>query len=60
MTDSLLLSESELLLQRTVRDFAERELAPRARELDESEEFPWDGVKGLAKLGLFGLTIDPF
>ena len=58
MTD-LLLSEQELILQRTVRDFAERELAPRARQLDESEEFPWENVKGIAELGLFGLTIDP-
>ena len=58
MTDDLLLSEQELLLQRTVREFAERELAPRARALDEREEFPWENMKGLAKLGLFGLTID--
>jgi butyryl-CoA dehydrogenase len=59
MTDNFLFSEQELILQRTVRDFAERELAPRARELDESEEFPWANMKGMAKLGLFGITIDP-
>jgi len=58
MTD-LLLSEQELILQRTVRDFAERELAPRARQIDEDEEFPWDNFKGITELGLLGLTIDP-
>ena len=59
MTDDLFLNDQELILQRTVRDFADRELAPRARQLDESEEFPWDNLKGIAGLGLFGLTIDP-
>lgn len=58
MTD-LFLSEQELILQRTMRDFADRELAPRAREIDDSEEFPWDNFKGLTELGLLGLTIDP-
>ncbi len=59
MPDDLLLSEPELILQRTVRDFAEREVAPRAGQIDETAEFPWENIKGLAKLGLFGLTIDP-
>ena len=57
MTDPLL-TEDELLLKNTVRDFADQELAPRAADYDESGEFPWDNVRGLAKLGLFGLTID--
>ena len=38
----LLLNEEERMLQATVRDFADRELAPRAREWDEREEFSWD------------------
>jgi len=59
MADSLFLNEQELILQRAVRDFAERELAPRAHELDMIEEFPWENFKGIADLGLFGLTIDP-
>ena len=54
----LLLSEEELLLRNTVREFADEQLAPRAAGYDESGEFPWDNVKGLAALGLFGLTID--
>ena len=58
MTD-LLLNEEERMLQATVRDFAERELAPRAREVDEREEFPWDAWRGMASLGLTGIGIDP-
>ncbi|MEE8442902.1 MAG: acyl-CoA dehydrogenase family protein, partial [Dehalococcoidia bacterium] len=59
MTDDILLSEQELILQRTVHDFAQRELAPRARQIDETEEFPWDNINGIVELGLFGLGIDP-
>ncbi len=52
------LSEDELLLKNTVRDFADQELAPRAAGYDESGEFPWDNFRGIASLGLLGLTID--
>ena len=55
----LLLTEEERMLQTVVRDFADRELAPRARELDEKEEFSWDNWKGMASLGLTGIGIDP-
>ena len=36
------LNEEERMLQTLVRDFADRELAPRAREVDEKEEFDWE------------------
>ena len=54
----MLLTEDELLIQSTVRQFADEQLAPRAAAYDESGEFPWDNFRGLAELGLFGLTID--
>ena len=38
-----------------VRDFAEREIAPRAAEMDERGELPMDIVKQMAEMGLFGL-----
>jgi alkylation response protein AidB-like acyl-CoA dehydrogenase len=41
----------------TVREFAEREIAPVARELDEESRFPWDNVRRMADLGWFGLTV---
>jgi alkylation response protein AidB-like acyl-CoA dehydrogenase len=46
------------MLKATVRDFADQVLAPNAARHDESGEFPWDNVRGLAELGIFGLTID--
>ena len=52
------LDEEERILVTTVRDFANEVLAPRAAEYDRSEEFPWDNMKGIAELGLLGLTID--
>ena len=55
----LLLTEEERMLQMAVREFADRELAPRARELDEKEEFSWENWNGMAFLGLTGIGIDP-
>ena len=53
------LNEEERMLQTLVRDFADRELAPRAREVDEKEEFDWQNWGGMARLGLTGMAIDP-
>ena len=53
-----LLSEEELLLKNTVRELADQELAPRAAGYDETGEFPWENVRQIGDLGLFGLTID--
>lgn len=49
-------SEEEKLLQKSVKDFAERVVAPRATELDENEGFDPGHFKGLAELGLLGIT----
>ena len=54
----LILSEEEQMLQTMVRDFADRELIPRAREADERQEFSWENWKGMANLGLTGVGID--
>jgi alkylation response protein AidB-like acyl-CoA dehydrogenase len=54
----LILTEEELMLQTTVRDFVDREIAPRAKEADEKAEFQWENWRGLADLGLTGLGID--
>ncbi len=54
----LILTEEEQMLQTTVRDFVDREIAPRAKESDEKGEFQWDNWRGLADLGLTGLGID--
>ena len=48
------LSEEQQLLKKTVRDFAESELAPHAREWDEKQEFPREVFTKLGDLGLMG------
>jgi butyryl-CoA dehydrogenase len=50
------LTEDQELFRRTVREFAEREIAPLAAHYDETEEFPADNVRKMAELGLMGLT----
>ena len=51
------LNEELDLLRDTVRRFAEAEIAPRAREIDQQAEFPADLWKKLGALGLLGITI---
>ncbi|MFP4623309.1 MAG: acyl-CoA dehydrogenase, partial [Gemmatimonadota bacterium] len=40
-----------------VRAFAEREIAPVAKELDEQSRFPWDNVRKMADRGWFGIDV---
>ena len=49
------LSEEQRLLQKTVREFAEKELAPHSREWDEKQEFPREVFTKLGALGLMGV-----
>lgn len=51
------LTDDERLLRDAARDFAQSEVAPRARELDEAEEFPWDIVKQMGPLGWMGVLV---
>ena len=51
------LTEEQKLLQSTIRNFAQKEIAPQASRIDKSGEFPAAEVKKMADLGLFGLTI---
>jgi alkylation response protein AidB-like acyl-CoA dehydrogenase len=50
-------SEEETLVQRTAREFATRELAPRAAQRDQTGEFPVEELRRLADLGLLGVTV---
>ena len=54
---NLQLTEEQLFLQKTVREFAEAEVKPRARELDESGHFPRDLFGKAAELGLTGVAL---
>lgn len=51
------LSMEQEILRRTVRSFAEKEIAPVARELDEKEEFSLDTCRAMGELGLFGMVV---
>ncbi len=51
------LNEEQRLIQRSVYEFAKKELAPQAAYWDTSEEFPWENVKKMAGLGLTGLRL---
>src|SRR6266404_3556445 len=53
------LSAEQEMLRRTVREFAEREIAPRAPELDRNEEFSCELTRAMGELGLFGMTVAP-
>jgi alkylation response protein AidB-like acyl-CoA dehydrogenase len=52
------LSDEQLQLKKTVREFAEREIAPHVMEWDEASQFPLPTIKALGQLGLLG-TIFP-
>jgi alkylation response protein AidB-like acyl-CoA dehydrogenase len=51
------LTEDQLLIQRTAREFADRVLAPRAAARDVSGEFPVAELRELAGLGLLGIAV---
>ena len=52
-------SEEEKQLQEVCRDFAKRELAPKAEHHDTEESFNMDAFKKMAELGILGITADP-
>jgi len=49
------LNEEQRLVRDMVRDFAQKELAPRAAQVDKTEEFPAENIRKMAELGLLGL-----
>jgi alkylation response protein AidB-like acyl-CoA dehydrogenase len=48
------LTDEQQQLQRTVRDFAQSEIAPHVMEWDEAQIFPLDTIRKLGKLGYMG------
>src|SRR3954468_3487319 len=49
------LSEDHEALRKTVEEFAREVVAPQAEHFDRSEEFPYDVVRPMGEMGLFGL-----
>jgi butyryl-CoA dehydrogenase len=51
------LTEEQRLIQQNAREFAERELAPKARELDRTGRWPAESFRAMGELGLMGVMV---
>jgi len=51
------LGEDVDALRDTVQDFAQKEIAPRAAEIDKTDQFPMDLWQKMGSLGLLGITV---
>jgi len=52
-----LLNEQHDLIRQSVRDFAERDIKPVAKELDEKQQFSVDITQKMGEIGLFGMLV---
>ncbi|KAA9397297.1 acyl-CoA dehydrogenase [Haloarcula sp. CBA1130] len=50
-------TQEQRQIQEMVSEFVDDEVKPRAAEIDETDEFPWDLVDEMADLGLMGMPI---
>jgi len=53
------LTEEQLMIQESARDFAQAEIAPTSVQRDISAEFPYDIIKKLGELGFMGMMVSP-
>ena len=53
------LSDEQQQLRKSVREFAEREIAPNVRKWDDACEYPLATIKELGRLGLMGVIFPP-
>ena len=53
------LGPEQVLLRRTVHEFARRDVAPRAAAIDAAQSFPEESWRQAAELGLLGATAPP-
>jgi len=51
------LTSEQRMWRETVHDFVEREVKPKAREVDETGEFNWEATHKMGPLGLLGLNV---
>jgi alkylation response protein AidB-like acyl-CoA dehydrogenase len=49
------LTDEQKMFRKVVRDFAEKEIAPRAAEIDRTCEMPLDNYRKMGELGLLGI-----
>jgi alkylation response protein AidB-like acyl-CoA dehydrogenase len=53
------LGSDYVMLRNSVRDFAENEIRPVAKQLDEKEEFSLEITKKMGEMGFLGITVSP-
>jgi alkylation response protein AidB-like acyl-CoA dehydrogenase len=53
------LSEEQLHLKKSIREFAEREVLPHVMKWDEHGQFPIEVIKELGKMGVMGMIFPP-
>jgi len=53
----MLLNADQTMVRDAMRDFAQRELWPKAAEWDKTHHFPKDVHRGLAQLGAYGICV---
>ena len=53
------LTEEQMMIQQTAREFAEQEIAPTAVQRDKEAVFPTEIIKKLGELGFMGMMVDP-
>ncbi|MEX2333063.1 MAG: acyl-CoA dehydrogenase family protein, partial [Pseudohongiella sp.] len=51
------LDETLSMLQQQIQQFAAREIAPRAADIDQSNDFPAELWRKMGDLGLLGITV---
>ena len=55
MDTSIYFDDQHHQVREMVRDFSRAEIAPVARELDQTSTFPWDNIRKMGELGLLGV-----
>jgi alkylation response protein AidB-like acyl-CoA dehydrogenase len=50
------MTDDHLLFQKTVRDFMDQEIAPKAAEIDRTDQFPHWAIGKMAEMGLMGIV----
>ena len=53
------LTDEQRMIRDAARELAEREIKPRAQEIDETREFPRENVRRLGENGFMGMCVDP-
>jgi alkylation response protein AidB-like acyl-CoA dehydrogenase len=53
------LTEEQIMIQESAKDFAENEIAPTAVERDKNAIFPTEIVQKMGELGFMGMMVSP-